>query len=428
MHIPSHKHSLFLAGDTMLTQPWSELDDPDFLALIAEMRAADATILNLETVIHTFKGYPQADCGGTYMTSPPQIASELRWAGVNMVSHANNHAFDYGSIGVLETLEHSRGEGLIVAGTGENLQEAQSPRFSKNTAVTVALVSMASTFIRYGAASPARHDVQGRPGVNPLRVSRRPEVTITPRCRAVLGSFAHFMGRESARYEHDLFQIGPLCFRTGRKLALEAGWRIDSRDRERNLANIESAHRSASVTVVAIHAHKHHTCLRQFSHKAIERGADVVVVHGPHEVRGIELHAGKPIFYCLGDFVYQPDQVSRLPAEAYEQIGMSANASIEEYIGDGKRFDLRRKPSVYESVAAVVDYAVNTPCKIRLIPVDLQFDAPYRIRGRPRWATPELGRRIIARLASLSARYRCSVAYDPVLNCGFIELPRARRT
>lgn len=423
--MPFVDHRLFLAGDTMLTQPWSGIEDGDFLALIEEMRAADTTILNLETVVHTFQGHPQADCGGTYMTSPPRIAGELRWAGVTMVSHANNHAFDYGSMGILETLQHCNAAGLIVAGTGENLQEAHAPRFARGAVANVALVSMASSFIPYGAASLTRHDVPGRPGVNPLRITRVPEVTVTLNQRAALGRLARLVGRGSTRYEHDAFRIGPFRFRTGEKPALEAGRRIDRRDRARNLASIETAHRAAGITVVAIHAHRQPACLRRFSREAIEHGADVVLVHGPHEVRGIELHLGKPIFYGLGDFVYQPDQVSCFPAEAYEQIGLPPDASREDYVGDGLRFDLRRQRSVYEAVAAVVEYRDTTACRIRLIPVDLQFDAPLGTRGRPRWAAPELGRRIIEHVASRSARLRCPVGYDAASNCGVVDLAHA---
>src|SRR5574342_978127 len=100
--------SLFLAGDSMIVEPWSGVEAPAFLRLVEEIRSADAAITNLETVIHEFKGYPQANSGGIHMASPPLIASELVWAGFDMVSHANNHAFDYGSIGVLETLDHVR--------------------------------------------------------------------------------------------------------------------------------------------------------------------------------------------------------------------------------------------------------------------------------------------------------------------------------
>jgi poly-gamma-glutamate synthesis protein (capsule biosynthesis protein) len=89
------KASLFLAGDALITRPWSHVRDQRFLKLVAEMRAADVAIVKLERVIHEFKGHAQPESGGTYMASPPMIAGELRWAGVDMASGANNHAFDY---------------------------------------------------------------------------------------------------------------------------------------------------------------------------------------------------------------------------------------------------------------------------------------------------------------------------------------------
>jgi poly-gamma-glutamate capsule biosynthesis protein CapA/YwtB (metallophosphatase superfamily) len=110
--------SLLLFGDALIARAWSQVGDAAFLGLIDTIRAADVAIANLETVIHEFKGHAQADAGGVYMASPPLIAAELKWAGFNMLAHANNHAFDYGASGVLETIQHVEGEGLIIAGSG----------------------------------------------------------------------------------------------------------------------------------------------------------------------------------------------------------------------------------------------------------------------------------------------------------------------
>ena len=43
--------------------------------------------------------------------------------------------------------------------------------------------------------------------------------------------------------------------------------------------------------------------LRAWSHAVIEAGADAVVGHGPHVLRGIEFHRGKPVAYSLGNFL-----------------------------------------------------------------------------------------------------------------------------
>src|SRR3990170_7964686 len=141
--------SLFLAGDSLITRPWSHVRDEPFLKLVGEIRASDVAVTNLETVLHEFKGYAQAHCGGTYMASPPQVASELKWAGFDMVAHANNHSFDYGSTGVLETIEHVEKAGLVLAGSGKDLQSARAPRYFRCNGRLVSLVAMASDFVPY---------------------------------------------------------------------------------------------------------------------------------------------------------------------------------------------------------------------------------------------------------------------------------------
>jgi hypothetical protein len=187
----SREISLLLAGDALLTRPWSHVRDADFIGLIEEIRDADVAIANLETVIHEFKGHAQADSGGTYMASPPRIATELKWAGFDMLAHANNHAFDYGASGILETLEHAEREGLIVAGSGPDLQRARAPRYLQCDGSRVALVAMAVDFVSYGKASASRPDLHGRPGINPLSLESERSLTVRPfHAAGVPGSIA----------------------------------------------------------------------------------------------------------------------------------------------------------------------------------------------------------------------------------------------
>ena len=42
------------------------------------------------------------------------------------------------------------------------------------------------------------------------------------------------------------------------------------------------------------------------AHALIESGADCIIGHHPHVVQGMEIYSGKPIFYSLGSFVYNP--------------------------------------------------------------------------------------------------------------------------
>ena len=416
------EHRLFLAGDALMTQPWSHIEEPLFIQLVAAMRAADITILNLETLVHEYRGYAQAHSGGSYMASPPPIASELKWAGVDMVSHANNHAFDYGPEGVIETHEHVGAAGIVIAGTGKDLQSARAPQYFVRNGTKIGLVSMASTFVAYGAASSARPDMRGRPGVNPLNVSKSPLCTITRKQADMLAGIVKRLGRHPDKYLRRAFRVWGMDFQVGQGNRLALGSKIRQSDVFGNLASIEQAAASADLTVVAIHAHQQGRWLRKFCHMAVARGADVIFVHGPHDVRGIEIHRGRPIFYGLGDFVYQTDQIERLPAEAYERAGLEATATIQEYHGDGMRHGLQRTRSVYESIAAMLHYTAGKLSRISLLPLDLQFDAAYRTRGRPQLAKPDLGNEIIARVAKRSSRFGTGISYDPQINQGTVAL------
>lgn len=42
------------------------------------------------------------------------------------------------------------------------------------------------------------------------------------------------------------------------------------------------------------------------AHKIIDAGADAIVGHHPHVLQGWETHKGKPIFYSIGSFLYDP--------------------------------------------------------------------------------------------------------------------------
>jgi hypothetical protein len=59
-----------------------------------------------------------------------------------------------------------------------------------------------------------------------------------------------------------------------------------------------SLHKGTVHTPVTIHAYE-----RQVAHAAIDAGADVVLSHHAHILRGIELYRGKPIYHGLGNFV-----------------------------------------------------------------------------------------------------------------------------
>lgn len=102
------------------------------------------------------------------------------------------------------------------------------------------------------------------------------------------------------------------------------------------LRRIDEAKRQADYVLVSIHAHemegetkeKPAEFLKTFARACIDQGAHAVIGHGPHIVRGIEIYKNRPIFYSLGNFIFQNDTVSCLPAEFYEKYGLGHDDHI----------------------------------------------------------------------------------------------------
>jgi poly-gamma-glutamate capsule biosynthesis protein CapA/YwtB (metallophosphatase superfamily) len=147
----------------------SVYDDPGYSELFADIRNADAAFTNFETLIHNYELPGNAFSGGAYQTSPPWITEELKWAGFNLLSVANNHSFDFGLRGLRSTLHALEASRLQYAGAGENLALARTPTYLDTKHGRVALVACASTFTPRSQAGEHRPDLRGRPGISPLR-------------------------------------------------------------------------------------------------------------------------------------------------------------------------------------------------------------------------------------------------------------------
>ncbi|MCP4712422.1 MAG: CapA family protein, partial [Planctomycetes bacterium] len=148
---------------------------------------------------------------------------------------------------------------------------------------------------------------------------------------------------------------------------------------------------------------------------------------GPHEVRGIEVYRGIPILYGLGDFVFQNEQVEKLPVEFYDKYGLGDDATVTDAqnarSGNGTRgFPAQRGP--WEGVLAQLTFKGEEIMKIELLPVDMSFGKPVPIRGFPLYADKELGRKIIGDVGRLSAEYRTKVVYDELRNVGVVKIEK----
>lgn len=93
--------------------------------LIAEMKSADIMMLNNEFP-YSDAGTPTEDKQFTFRAKPASV-KYLNDMGVDIVSLANNHAYDYGEKAFLDTMDILEGAGIAYVGAGRNLQEARRP-------------------------------------------------------------------------------------------------------------------------------------------------------------------------------------------------------------------------------------------------------------------------------------------------------------
>jgi len=418
--------SIFLAGDTLIKRSFMNDNDPAFLSLLDLMRSADTTVVHLETLFHTFKGHPQADSGGIYAATIPTIAHELKEAGVDMVSTAHNHSFDYGSLGIIENIESLAEARIANAGTGKNLDEARAAAFVNGNNAVVALVSATATFQAYAAASASLPMIPGRPGVNPLRIITDDAWTVPGIAIDMANWAAKRLGRPVKRFGKQRFRIKGLEIWRGRGFKRVRETYPSPRDETNFLEAVRSASGLADVVIAAVHAHHQKPWLRGFARRCIDAGAAFVVAHGPHEIRGIEFYKNRPIFFCLGDFFFEAPHITKLPAEYYERHG------IEHLINEGtpkdavlsvyKKWGYLRDDKIWQGLVAILDFNAEKLNTIRLIPVDLGTEDPITERGRPRIASPEQGRIIIDEVSRVSAEYGTDIVYDADRNMGIINV------
>lgn len=429
--IKSSPLSMVLTGDSIITRKLSVYNEPEFLKLIEIIRSADVAFTNLEILFHDYEPFPMHESGGTYLRADPALAKELVWAGFDLVSRANNHAGDFGVLGMELTTKYVNEAGLVQAGVGRSLAEAREARFLETAKARVALISCASTFPDHARASKSRDDIPARPGLNPLRFTTTYIVTAEQ-----LEFFRGLMQQWGLTPPKEGDQLVFLRQRFIKGETPEIRTSINPDDLAEITSVIRNACRLADLTIVSVHSHEQGKdrfspapFLIDFAHAAIEAGADVVVNHGPHILKGIEIYKGKPIFYSLGNFIFQNETPQRLPQENYEAYRLGEDKHVADFNEARYAFDRRgfpSQPEYWESVVAFLKWQGKQLLEIKLIPISLGFGQPRWVRGRPLLADPVLSRKIIEDLKKLSACYGVTIEFNEKENVGLVIIPASK--
>src|SRR5215510_1748318 len=258
--------SLMLLGDVMPTRRLAVFGEERYLELRKLCTGADATFANLETSVHRYLEGHQNISGGTYMTTEPQLLDDLKWLGVNFVSTANNHAYDYGEEGVVATCRYLDAAGIVHAGSGRHLREARAPAYLDTQRGRIALIAMTATMPPHSIAGAQRPDTPGRAGINPLRHSASYVVDERGldelrRLGLGLGFDAANQRRKNlgdAKQRHGAdnkneYSFGGMRFEIGDRFGIRTV--ANPRDVAENLQQIKEARRMTDWLVVSLHCH-----------------------------------------------------------------------------------------------------------------------------------------------------------------------------
>jgi poly-gamma-glutamate synthesis protein (capsule biosynthesis protein) len=416
--------SLAAVGDALIATRLNQFNDPKdtgFHDMVKAIKGADVAFINLEGLLFRlseFKGWPEVEHGGYWQVGPPEAAEDLKAMGFNLVNCANNHTTDYGVEGMRLTNELLDRLGMVHSGTGMNLGQASRPGYLDTIKGRVALIGFATTFTPMSRAGQTRPDIMGRPGLNPLRVERTYEADSTL-FQTLKAASPRLGGRVPQDPDGQLRLFGVEINSGTETQVIE---KLNVRDEERILHEIRNASMLADYVVVNSHSHEPGNesvvpppWLVEFAKKCLDNGATAFIVHGPHQLRGIEVYRGKPIFYSLGNFIFHEELYDPLPSDFYELYDLPESAlqsDLENIRFKGGTIGFPSNPVWYESVVAVTPFDGSKMTDLRLLPIDLGRKLPRSQRGTPRIADRTLGKNIIERIAQLSTSFGTRIVYE----------------
>lgn len=242
--------------------------DPDsiFQKVAEILNQGDIVFGQLEAVLSE-RGIPLPQAR-LVCRAKPQVAHALKQAGFDVISFASNHCMDLGREAFYDTLNLLNEAGLAVIGAGRNIAQARQPAIIERNGTRVA-------FLGYNTILPQAYWAEAdRPGCVPMRAFTVYE-----------------------QIEHD--QPGTPCH-------------IHTYPHREDLKALENdvrqAKSRADIVIVSIHWGIHFVPAviadyqRDVARAAIDAGADLVLGHHAHILKGIEVYKGKVIFYSLCNF------------------------------------------------------------------------------------------------------------------------------
>jgi poly-gamma-glutamate synthesis protein (capsule biosynthesis protein) len=234
------------------------------------LRAGDIAFLNLETNLAT-RGIPQEK--QNVVRADPNVVEDLTFAGIDIVSLANNHMMDYSWAGVEDTIGFVERAGIKCVGVGPDLTAARAPVILNGPGGKIGFLAFSSVLSQSYAAGV------GRPGVAAIRVTTA-YVVEQPLAMEQPGS-------------------PPPVITMAREIDVSATQEA-----------VRALKTQADFVVVSAHwgvpGDELMDYQRDVGRALVDAGADLVLGHHPHRLQGVEYYKGKPILHSVGNFMFCP--------------------------------------------------------------------------------------------------------------------------
>ena len=238
------------------------------------LKAADVVSGQLEVP------YTNRDANALALGRNTDVLGALVDSGFHIVSLAGNHLWDAGIPGIEDTINWLKKHNVAYVGAGFNLEEARRH-------VIIERDSTRFGFLDYNCVGPKETwATSARPGCAYVNIITHYELDhATPGGPPAIYTWAEPVSLNAML--NDICKLRPLCD-----------------------VLIISFHKGLGHTPVKLAAYEH-----QVSYAAIDAGADIVLGHHAHILKGIELYKGKPIFHSLCNFVAYVPSLAAKPGQ-----------------------------------------------------------------------------------------------------------------
>ena len=288
--------------------------------------AADITVANLEIPL-TNQGVPHPTKGIVFRSAPENV-SGLIYAGIDVVSLANNHILDYMETGMIQTMNILNEAGILHSGAGLNSYEAYIPAFKSVKGQTIAFLSSSDRTGQYNNYQPFLHAGENKSGF----------AYMTP-----------YYIKQQIQSVRDVSDIVVVEMHAGSEYSLSPGSDYDYIDFPERFENLKTNPASQTgfttnpktgreVDDYSWRLDRPQMWDRAIRHFAIDEGADIVIVHHPHIIQGVEVYNSKLIAHSLGNFIFDLNYPETYPSMILNvnvnQNGLENFTIIPLYIDD----------------------------------------------------------------------------------------------